>query len=74
MLKVVKAKVQNFTRMASLISGNPVQKLNAIHIHPCNPVLLLRNSCSNLFLLFLYLVAFGNITRNLESRNFFDHP
>ena len=30
-------KVQNFTRMAALISGHPVQKSIAIHFHPCNP-------------------------------------
>ena len=57
MQKVVKAKkyqpkgkkVQNFTRMAALISGHPVQKSVAIHFHPCNPVLLLQNTCSILF-------------------------
>ena len=62
MLKVVKAKkyqlkakmtselkVQNFTRMATLISGHPVQKSIAIHFHPCNPVLLPQNTCSILF-------------------------
>ena len=79
MLKVVKAKkyqlrgrntdkkVQNFARMAALISGHPVQKSIAIHFHPCNPVLLFRNTSSILFWvifltnLFVYLVAFGNI-------------
>ena len=90
MLKVVKAKkyqlrekmsnlnVQNFTRMAILISGHPVQKSIAIRFHPCNPVLLPQNTCSILFckifssILFMYLVAFGNIVRKLENRNFYD--
>ena len=92
MLEVVKAKkyhlrgkydeqkVQNFTRMAALISGHSVQKSIAIHFHPCNPVLLPQNARSILFCgiflsnVFGYLAAFGNIMWKLENRNFFGQP
>ena len=74
MLKVVKAKTyqlktDQFTRMATSISGHPVQKSVAIHFHPCNPVLVPQNTCSNLF---MYLVVFGNIMWKLENSNFYD--
>ena len=73
-------KVQNFARMATLISGHPVQKSIAIHFHPCNPVLLPQYNCSILFCgiflsnSFVYSVAFGNILRKSENRNFYDQP
>ena len=60
--------------MAALISGHPVQKSIAIHFHPCNTVLLHKNTCSilsrGIFLtnLFVYLVAFGNIMWELEKK------
>ena len=58
--------------MAALISGHPVQKWIAIHLHPCNPALLPQITCSILFLgiflsnLFVYLVEFGKIMWKLE--------
>ena len=39
----VQKKVHNFTSIAALISGHPVQKSIAIHFHPYNPVLLPQN-------------------------------
>ena len=36
--KKFKKNPTNFTRMADLISGHPVQKSIAFHFHPCNPV------------------------------------
>ena len=52
----------------------------AIHFHLSNPVLPPQNNCSILFCgiflsnLFVYLVAFGNILRELENGNFYDQP
>ena len=81
MLKVVKAKKyqkkkKKITKMAGLISGHPVQKSIAIHFHPCNPVLLLQNTCSILFFgifltnLFVYLMAFGNYNGDIREHKF----
>ena len=64
MLKLVKAKkyqltgeisykkVQNFTRMAALISGHPAQKSIARDSHPCNPIL--RSTSKYLFYVVLW--------------------
>ena len=58
--------------MAALISGHPVQKSNAIHFHPCNPVLLPQNSFSILFsgiFLSIFFRVFGGIwQQNVEIR------
>ena len=48
--------------MAALISGHPVQKLIAIHFHPCNPVLLPQTTCYILGYLFdEFIRVFGGI-------------
>ena len=66
--------------MVALISGHPVQISNTFHLYPCNPVLLRQNTCSILFcgifllILWVYLVAVGNVMRKLENRHFCDWP
>ena len=61
------------TRITALLSGHPVQKSTAIHLHPCNPAPLPKNTCSIVFCgtflsnLFMYLVAFGNIMWKLDN-------
>ena len=72
--------IQNFTRMAALITGHPVQKLIAIHFHPYNPVLLPQNIYSILFCgiflsnLFVYLVAIWQHSMEMRKQNVYDQP
>ena len=39
-------KINKLARIAPLISGHPVQNSVAIHLYPCNPVLLPQNTYS----------------------------
>ena len=62
---------QNFTGIAALISKHHVQKSIAIHLHPCNPVLLPQNTCFILlcgifFIKFIHI--FGGIWQYVENR------
>ena len=69
--KKFKKNPTNFTRMADLISGHPVQKSIAFHFHPCNHLHLPQKKFYVVLwdLLIKFIRTFGGVWQyNVEIR------